>query len=178
MRVVWFLCCLLLLAFPVRAEKADKSKPVNVEADSVRVEDKKKTAVYEGHVVLTQGTLMMTADRIDVQQDDQGFSSGDASGKPVYFRQKMEGRDEFAEGWAERIVYDSNSDKLKLSGQARLKRGDEELRGSLITYDAKSEFYQAQGSSEGVRGRVRAVILPKGSVAKTVPLPAGKAGQP
>jgi lipopolysaccharide export system protein LptA len=161
MRVECLLGCLLLLALPAHAEKADKTKPVNLEADSVRVEDAKKTAVYEGHVVLTQGTLMMTADRIEVQQDDQGFSSGDASGKPVYFRQKMDGRDEFAEGWAERIVYDSRTDKLKLSGQARLKRGDEDLRGSLITYDAKSEFYQAKGSSDGVHGRVRAVILPK-----------------
>jgi len=82
MRVEWLFACLLLLTPLAHAEKADKTKPVNVEADSVRVEDAKKTAVYEGHVVLTQGTLMMTADRIDVRQDEQGFSSGDASGKP------------------------------------------------------------------------------------------------
>jgi len=52
-----------------------------------------------------------------------------------------------------------------LSGLARLKRGEEELRGSLIVYDAKSEYYQAQGSSNGVRGRVRAVIFPKSGAA-------------
>lgn len=174
MRVEWLFGCLLLLALPVHAEKADKTKPVNLEADSVRVEDAKKTAVYEGHVVLTQGTLLITADRIDVQQDDQGFSSGEASGKPVYFRQKMDGRDEFAEGWAERIVYDGRADKLKLSGQARLKRGDEDLRGNLITYDAKSEYYRAQGSSDGVRGRVRAVILPKNGSPVASPVQVGK----
>ena len=174
MRVAWLFGCLLLLTFPAQAEKADKTKPVNVEANSVRVEDAKKTAVYEGHVVLTQGTLMITADRIDVQQDDQGFSSGDAIGKPVYFRQKMDGREEFAEGWAERIQYDGRSDKLRLSGQARLKRGEDELRGTLITYDAKSEYYQAQGSSDGVRGRVRAVILPKKSAPENAPAQVGK----
>ncbi len=169
MRIEWWFGCLIgamsLLTLPAHAERADKSKPVNLEADSVRVEDSKKTAVYEGHVVLTQGTLMMTADRIDVRQDEQGFASGDASGKPVYFRQKMEGKDEFAEGWAERILYDGRNDKLQLSGQARLKRGEEELRGNLIVYDARSEYYQAQGSSNGVRGRVRAVIFPKGGAA-------------
>jgi lipopolysaccharide export system protein LptA len=171
MRVEWLIACLLLLALPAHAEKADKSKPVNLEADTVRVEDSKKIAVYEGHVVLTQGTLMMTADRIDVQQDEQGFSIGDASGKPVYFRQKMDGQDGFAEGWAERILYDGRSDKLKLSGQARLKRGEEELRGNLITYDAKSQYYQAQGSGDGVRGRVRAVILPKNTAPAQVVKP-------
>lgn len=169
------ICGFLLLPLPARAEKADKTKPVNLEADSVRVEDVKRTAVYEGHVVLTQGTLLMTADKIEVMQDDKGFSSGSASGKPVYFRQKMDGRDEFAEGWAERIVYDGRSDKLELSGQARLKRGEDELRGNLITYDARTEYYQAQGSSNGVKGRVRAVILPKGGAAAT---PSSQVGKP
>jgi lipopolysaccharide export system protein LptA len=165
MRVEWlfatFFCSLSLLVSPVHAEKADKTKPVNLEADSVRVEDAQKTAVYEGHVVLTQGSLMMTADRIEVRQDEQGFALGNATGKPVYFRQKMDARNEFAEGWADSIIYDGRADKLKLSGQARLKRGVDELRGNLITYDAKTEFYQAQGSGNGVKGRVRAVIQPK-----------------
>lgn len=152
------LFCALLLAAPgVHAERTDKDKPVNLEADSLRVDDAKKVAVYEGHVVLTQGTLMLTADRIEVRQDDQGFSAGDASGKPAYFRQKMDSREEFAEGWAERIEYDSRAEKLRLTGQSRLKRGEEELRGNLITYDGKSGYYQAQGGT----GRVRAVIRPK-----------------
>ncbi len=156
------LLALLLLVVPLAwAEKADRDKPVNVEANSLRVDDAKKVAVYEGQVVLTQGTLLITADRIDVRQDDQGFSSGEAYGKPAYFRQKMDGKDEFAEGWAERIDYDGRGDRLKLTGQARLKRGEEELRGSLITYDGTTGFYQAQGSVSGVPGRVRAVIRPK-----------------
>jgi lipopolysaccharide export system protein LptA len=155
------LLCLLLLALPVHAEKADREKPVNVEADSLRVDDAKKTAIYEGHVVLSQGTLMITADRIEIRQDEGGFSSGDATGKPAYFRQKMDAREEYAEGWAEHIEYDSRGDRLKLVGQARLKRGEEELRGNLITYDGKTEFFQAQGSISGAPGRVRAVIRPK-----------------
>lgn len=155
------LACLVLAAAPAWAEKGDKDKPVNVEADSLRVDDAKKTAVYEGHVVLSQGTLMITADRIEIRQDEKGFSSGDATGKPVYFRQKMDTRDEYAEGWAEQIVYDARADKLKLSGQARLKRGEEELRGGLITYDGTTGSYQAQGNASGAPGRVRAVIRPK-----------------
>jgi lipopolysaccharide export system protein LptA len=155
------LACLMLAAQSVWAEKSDRDKPVNVEADSLRMDDAKKTALYEGHVVLTQGTLMITADRIEIRQDDRGFSSGDATGKPVYFRQKMDARDEYAEGWAEAIVYDARADKLKLTGHARLKRGEEELRGNLITYDGTTEFYQAQGSIGGTPGRVRAVIRPK-----------------
>lgn len=152
---------LLAVAAPTWAEKADKTKPVNIESDTARVDDARKVAIYEGHVVLSQGSLLITAERIDVRQDDQGFASGEATGKPVYFRQKLEGKNEFAEGWANRLEYDGRAEKLKLTGQARLKRGDDDLRGNLISYDAKSESFQAQGSIGGSPGRVRAVILPK-----------------
>jgi lipopolysaccharide export system protein LptA len=160
MRVVGLFAC-LLLSLTAHAEKADRSKPVNLEADSVRVIDAQRTAIYEGHVVMTQGTMMMTADLIEVRQDERGFSVGGATGKPVYFRQKLEGRADYAEGWADSIIYDARAETLELSGQARLKRGDDELRGNRIMYDAKTEFYQAQGGGNGVKGRVRAVILPK-----------------
>lgn len=164
MRVRWFL--VFLLASPAStawAEKADRNLPVNLEADRVRVDDVHKVAVYEGHVVLSQGTLLITADSIEVHQDDKGFSFGEAHGGPVYFRQKMDNSEEYAEGWASRLDYDGRggASKIKLVGQARLKRGVDELRGSLITYDSDSERYQAQGSTDGGSGRVRAVIRPK-----------------
>ncbi len=149
------------LAAPALAERADRDKPVLIEANSVRVDDNRKVAVYEGKVVLSQGTMMLTADRIEVRQDAEGFSFGDARGSQVYFRQKLEGRPEYAEGWADRIEYDGRADKLRLTGNARLKRGDEDLRGNLISYDGATEFYQAQGGIDGAPGRVRAIIQPK-----------------
>ena len=156
------LCAALLLHVGgVRAEKADRDKPINVEADRVRMDDIKKVAIYEGHVVLTQGTLLIEADRIEVRQDSKGVVSGQATGNPVYFRQKMDASDEFAEGWAQRIEYDGQGETIKLMGQARLKRGIDELRGNLITYDSTKEFFQAQGGSAGTPGRVRAVIRPR-----------------
>jgi lipopolysaccharide export system protein LptA len=153
---------ILMMVPSAQAERADRDKPINVEADSVRMDDVKKVAVYEGHVVLTQGTLMITADRIEVRQDDQGVVSGLATGKPVYFRQKMESGAEFAEGWAERIEYDGQGNKIRLTGQARLKRGIDELRGDTISYDSSTEFFQARGGASGTSGRVRAVIRPRG----------------
>lgn len=161
LRAELLLAGLMLASLPGWAEKSDRDKPVNVEADSVRMDDVKKIAVYEGRVVLTQGTLAINADRIEVRQDAQGFASGEARGKPVYFRQKMDNVDVYAEGWADQVVYDARGDKVKLIGQARLKRGEEDLRGNLITYDGTTQFYQAQGSIGGTPGRVKAVILPK-----------------
>lgn len=153
----------LAAALPAQAEKADRQRPIQIEADSVRLDDARKVAVYEGNVVLVQGTLNIRADRIDVRQDERGMSSGEAVGRPVQFRQKMEGRNEYVEAQAERIEYDAHAEVLKLLGSAWLKQGQDELRGGLIVYNMRTELYQAQGGSEGAsQGRVRALLRPRG----------------
>lgn len=152
----------LCLAGPALAEKADRTKPVQLEADSVHMDDANKTAVYRGHVILTQGTMSLRAERIDVRQDDQGMASGVATGPLVYFRQKMDGRDEYMEAEAKRVEYDARTEIVKLIGSAHLKQGSDELRGAVITYDMNTERYQAQGSGDGgSKGRVHAVIQPR-----------------
>lgn len=154
----------VLAAPPALAERADRDKPVTIEADSARVDDVQKLAIYEGKVLLRQGTLSLSAERVDIRQDDAGFTFGTAIGSPVEFKQKMEGRDEYAQGWAERIEYDARQEVIRLVGGARLKKGEEELRGSVITYNAKNEYFQASGSLPGQsKGRVRAVLMPKGT---------------
>lgn len=166
----------LLASLPAWAEKADKNKPVNVEADRVHVDDKQKTAVYEGHVVMSQGTLMITAERIEVRQDDQGFASGLAVGKQVYFRERLDNSEELAEGWADTLEYDARGEKVKLTGKAHFKHGLDDLRGNVITYDKKTDLFQAQGSG-GQSGRVHAVIRPKNASTPgrtSAPSPDGK----
>lgn len=156
----------LLMATPVLAERTDRNQPLQLEADSATVDDVTQTGVFTGKVVLTQGTLVIRADKMTVKQDDRGFQYATAFGNPASFRQKREGLDEYVEGWGERMEYDSKADKLQLFGQARLKRGQDETNGNYISYDAVSEFFQVTGGKEAATkanpgGRVRAVIQPK-----------------
>lgn len=155
--------CAALLASPVYAEKADRDKPVNLEADTVTLDDIRKISVYQGNVVLSQGTMMLRADRVQVTQNAEGLDKVTATGRPVTFRQKVEGRDEFIEGFANRIEYDGVNSQLELIGQAQLQRGSDELRGAQISYNAKTEFYKVVGQADATTpaGRVRAVIRPK-----------------
>lgn len=168
-RAILVMAIPMFLAAPAFAERADRDKPVHIESNSLRVDDVRKAAVYEGNVVLTQGTLLLTADRIDVRQDERGFNSSEATGtsKPVYFRQKVEGKDEYIEGAGNRLEYDAVGEIVRLTGAARIKRGEEEVRGSVITYDMRAGTYRAQGATpEGGAGRVRAVIKPKPAATK------------
>jgi len=158
---------LLLCAAPARSEKADSEKPVNLEADRVTVDDAKQLAVFEGSVVLTQGTLQIRGDRMEVRQDKEGFRHGTTWGNLAYFRQKREGYDEYIEGWAERIEYDGRAEKVQMFTRAMMKRGEDEVRGNYISYDSQTEFYQVIGggtkaaSPNNPDGRVRAVMQPK-----------------
>jgi lipopolysaccharide export system protein LptA len=155
--------CSGLLTSPALAEKADRDKPVNLEADSVTLDDIKKISVYEGNVVLSQGSLMLRANRVQLTQNAAGLDKVVATGHPVAFRQKVDGRDEFIEGFAERIEYSSVNSQLELIGQAQLRRGSDELRGARISYNANTGFYKVVGQPDAntPAGRVRAVIRPK-----------------
>ena len=164
---VLLLLTLLLAGGPALAEKADRSKPVNIEADSVTVDDLRKVSVYLGNVVLVQGTMTLHADKIVVHQDAEGFNSATAYGKPVSFRQKRDGVDEYIEGYADRMQYDGKPGTLQLFDNAHLKRGADDLRGSYISYNSNTEFFEVKGgnnsagSPPGRKGRVSAVIQPK-----------------
>jgi lipopolysaccharide export system protein LptA len=185
-RSAWpLLACvpLLLAAPPALAERADREKPVNLEADRITVDDVKKVQVFEGNVQLVQGTLVIRTDKLVVTQDAEGFQKGVATGGDgglARFRQKREGRNEFVEGEAERIEYESKAEKAEFFGRAVVKSGLDEVRGQYISYEGKTERYVANGGS-GVPGaapagkpeRVRAVIQSK--VAKS-PAPAPAQG--
>jgi lipopolysaccharide export system protein LptA len=149
-----------------QAPKPDREQPVYLEADSGTFDDAKKTAVFTGNVVLTQGTLTIRADRLVVTQSTDGFQRGVAYGDPASFRQKREGTDEWIEGWAKRMEYDSRTETLELFEDARMRRGQDEVRGSYISYSVQTELFRVLGSTKGEgaggsSGRVRAVIQPK-----------------
>lgn len=158
-------CCCVFASANALAEKADRDKPINLEADRVSVDDIKQISTFEGRVVLTQGTLIIRGDRMEVRQDAQGFKQGTTWGNLSYFRQKRDGYDEFIEGWAERIEYDGRADTVQLFVRASMKKGGDEVRGNYISYDANSEFFQVIGGGAQAKGdadgRVRAVIQPK-----------------
>ncbi len=179
----------LLLPLNGHAERADRDKPVNLEADQVTVDDAKQTATFTGKVVLTQGTLMIRGDRMVVQQDADGFKFGVAYGNLASFRQKREGYEEYIEGYAERIEYDSKAEKMQMFNRAYLKKANDDVRGSFISYEVATEFFKVVGGGKQAatpsnpEGRVRAVIQPKSKSpavsAPALPLkPAGDLANP
>jgi len=157
------------LCAPAFAEKADRTKPTNVEADRMSSDDARRMSIFEGNVVLTNGTMMVRADRIVVRQDADGFQFATAYGKPVQFRQKGDAKDGkegvWTEGEALRIEVDARNERVELFERARVTRGEDVVNGEYIFVDQRTEFYSVSAAKGAVPsapgGRVKAVIQPK-----------------
>jgi len=178
---------LVLASTGAHAEKADRGKPMSVtsagQAPDV-VDLKKHSAVFTGDVVITQGTLEIHADRVEVSEDPDGQRLGYAFGsasRPATFRQKRDGVDEFSEGDAQRIEYDSAANRVRFVGAAHLRmlKGTvvtDQASAALITYDTATETVKLGSGGDGVAassagGRTTVVFTPKAPSSAPPPQP-------
>ncbi len=165
------------------AEKADRAKPMNIEADALRHDELKQTSVFSGRVVMTKGTIILRGARLDVRQDADGYQYGVVTaepGKRAFFRQKRDtlagAPDEFIEGESEVIEYDGKADNVRFITRAELRRYrgsvlSDEITGAVIVYNNTTDVFtvdgqrapstSAAGAAPAPGGRVRAVLSPK-----------------
>lgn len=174
-------------ALPAAAESADRDKPMNAEADALRYDDLKQSSVFTGNVVITKGTTIIRGERVDVNQDPEGYQQAvaiAAPGKLAFYRKKRDGVDEYIEGEGERIEYDSRADNVKFIGRAVMRRYKgatlaDETTGGLITYNNVTDVFTVDGGAQNrtaanPSGRVRAMLSPRAAVpAAAAPPPAG-----
>jgi lipopolysaccharide export system protein LptA len=181
----------LLAAAPAQAEKSDRAKPLNVAADRQGTVDLlKQVVVFSGNVIITKGTIVIKADRVEVRETPDGYRTAVAIGgtaRPATFRQKRDGVDEYIDGQADRLEYDEKPDTIRFVNNAIVRRlrgatiGDE-VTGSLITYDNTTEVFSVSGGTPATTagspgGRVRAVLTPREGTAAAAEA-ASAAGMP
>jgi lipopolysaccharide export system protein LptA len=172
---VWAALALVMMAGqPVLAERADRGKPMEIDAGRADVNRKTMVVTYSGSVTIRQGSLSIVAERIELREHADGRRTAialGAGGKPATYRQKSDGRNEFFEGAAERIEYDNRSDVVRFVGNAAARRlvGSavaDEITGALIAYDSQRDFFSVEGRTDAAAGqgagRIRAVISPRG----------------
>ena len=171
---------MVLSSTGVWAERADRDKPLNIEADNLRHDELKQISVFTGKVVATKGSIVMRGSRLEVRQDPEGYQHAVLSGEDsnrAFFRQKREGLNEFMEGEAQSIEYDGRADQVRFRQRAELRRlrgtvVSDEIVGQSITYNNLTEVFTVDGRVEGSKttpalgvkpdgSRVRAVLSPR-----------------
>ncbi len=166
---------------PARAERADRNKPMVVEADREgTIDTQRGVTTFSGNALISQGTMLIRAERVEVRDPPGGARSALALGtvaQPATYRQKRDGVDEHMEAQAERIEYDAASETLRFTGQAALRRlraGSvvDETLGAIITWNNRSETLTVQGgapSAANPSGRVRSTFGPAAPKAASAP---------
>lgn len=181
------LTAMLLIAglsplFFAHAEKADSTKPTNVEADQMQYDDVKQINTFTGNVVLTRGTILLKAHKMVVTQDPSGYQfivMYAAPGTLASFKQKRDGGpNQWIDGQAERIEYDDKNEVMRLYSKARMRRLEntkvtDEVNGEFISYDTRAEFFTVHnttgGDSKPGAGRIKAVIQPRATTSTKAP---------
>jgi lipopolysaccharide export system protein LptA len=168
------LVVLALAGAPALAEKADRFKDLNIEADLPgKIDLLNQFVVFNGNVVVTKGTMIIRAARIEVRETADGYHTAVAFGTPAQhatFRQKRDAPDEFIEGDAERLEYDQKSDVIRFANNATVRRlrgatQADEIAGNLVTYDSTTEVFNVSGGGPATAAnpgsRVHATLVPK-----------------
>jgi len=172
------------------AETADKNKPIQINADKLDADEVKQTAVYSGNVRVTQGTMQINGQRMELREDPDGYRIVIVTvpaGQLVTFRQRRDpktpGVEEWIAGEGEKLVYDERADRVSLSTRAKLRRLEngeqrDETSGDTIVYDMRNARANVDGKSgASPDGRVSTTIAPRRESKPAAPAPLAPAKQ-
>jgi len=140
------------------AQEVARQLPVKLRADRIEIDQRSGMSRYLGSVVLTQGTVRLTADRAEARAIDQSLEQVIAHGQPLTFSEKLQDGSGVVEGEARHAEYDAVARQVHLSDQVELRTGKDLLRAGRLRYDIDLETAHAE-QADGQR--VRAALEPR-----------------
>jgi len=152
---------------------SDADKAIEIEADYFELDDQKGETIYKGNVVMTQGSMRMTGDKLTAYYNEsQGLDKAYLEGNLATFRQQRDGSKEYTEAEARRLEYYPKTESLLLKTQAKVTQGKRMFSGDRIDVDIRNSVVKARGATtsakpgeskpaQGGSGRVKIVIPPK-----------------
>ncbi|HTC14502.1 MAG TPA: lipopolysaccharide transport periplasmic protein LptA [Steroidobacteraceae bacterium] len=148
---------------------------VKLTADSAHgsypVDFKNSHWTFEGHVHIEDSDRhgSLRADEAVVNFRNGRIEHATVTGKPAEFEQQRSESHQLARGHAQQIEYDINDGSVRLSDDAWLSDGQNEISGPLLVYNINAQKVQA-ATAPGADQRVHIVITPQGTSTKTAPV--------
>ncbi len=141
------------------AGQDDFLQDLKVVAQKQFVDGKNKTSVFQNDVLITQGSLTIDADEVEVIATfGEGKEVIIARGAPAIYTQKLDdGSDVKAQ--ANEIRYERETRTITLTGGAELQQNSSMVTGDSIVFDIEKEQLIAEGSEEN-DGRVTTIFRP------------------
>jgi len=139
------------------ANPADRSKPISISADASEYDENAGTQVLSGNVEISQGSMLIRADRIKVELRDNALYRITGTGSPIRFQQLTE-RNELMRGQSEQISYNTETSEITFKGSAEFEKPGQKFTGHSINYNMTELTFRAAGND---KGRVNIVLQPR-----------------
>ena len=136
------------------AVPGDADKPIEIEAQSVLVDESTGFNQFMGDAIVTQGSIVLSAELIEVQTSDEEVESMVAKGsqqKPAKYIQSQPNQARFIEATAIEITYDVEKGLVFLIGDANLVQGFDSFSGETLEYDINNDKVLVEGSEDGTK---------------------------
>ena len=148
-----------VIAIPsVTAAKADFEQRIKIDSDRQAADLKNKIASYLDNVKITQGSLVINADIVQVfGEKDSDVKTYLAKGNPATFQQQLDDG-KLINLQADEIKYEPGKNMLTISGHALLRQQDSQVSGSRITYNTLTEQLSAESDKNE---RVTTILEPE-----------------
>ena len=146
----------------VLASEDDFSQPIKIGSNTQFIDGKNKTALYKEDVLITQGSLVIKADEVEViATDGSRREIFIARGKPASYSQSLEDGTPVS-AKANEIRYEVVNRTISLAGSAELQQDTSKVQGDKITFDMITEQLLATGGAgKNGEGRVTTVFTPE-----------------
>lgn len=147
----------LFLSGSALALSTDKDQPIEVEADSVDVNETEGISIYKGNVEINQGSIRLQAAKVTIHHPKGKSEKLVAVGNPVRFRQLPDNKKEYIKGRGKKVEYKINSETMYLSDNAVLIQGSNSFKSDRIVYDRVKAIVKAGTAAKGKK-RVKMTI--------------------
>ena len=116
--------------------------------------------VFRGNVKITMEGGQLTADEAQIDFVKKLLSKAVAHGKPAEFEQRLEKTGKVAHGHADDIDYDAAKGVVRLTKNAWLSDGQNEVRGESLKYNVLAQSIIADAADQNSQ-RVHIIITPR-----------------
>ena len=151
---------LSLSAPPLQALTSDRDKPIELEADQAELDESRGVSIYTGNVVVVQGTMRLSGDKVTVYTVDGSPQRLVTEGNPARFRQRPDGKSEDVIATAKELEHLVSEDLLKLRGDALVIQDGDEFQGDRMEYHIATDKLNAS-TDEGSTSRVKITLQPR-----------------
>lgn len=164
-----FLNLLLILIFLLPSQlfalASDREQPLKIEANQAQFDNTQGQAIYQGNVVVTQGSIRLTADKITIHfSSQQSLTKVVALGKPARFQQRLDRGDD-VKAKSNEMEYNALQNKLHLRRDAELRKemdGEDSYisNAPCISYDTQKGIIDAEKCNHK-KERVITIVIPQ-----------------